>query len=62
MYSNRLLVQFELARAYQAADQIGRAVELLEHVVAVEGESCSEDNADRLASIHELAPAYEMDG
>ncbi|KAJ6113349.1 hypothetical protein N7523_006666 [Penicillium sp. IBT 18751x] len=54
--------QHELARAHLFNGQIKQAVELLEHVVAVEGETLGEDDPSRLASQHELAEAYKSNG
>ena len=39
-----------------------KAVELLEHVVAIEKEVLAEDHPSRLASQHALAGAYEANG
>jgi tetratricopeptide (TPR) repeat protein len=60
--SNRLLSQHELAGAYRADGQVKKAVELLEHVVAVREKVLAEEHPDRLASQHALAGAYEADG
>jgi hypothetical protein len=51
-----------LAVAYEADGQVGKAVELLKHVVAVREKVLVEKHSDRLASQHELARAYEADG
>lgn len=37
-------------------------MELLEHVLAVGGQTLCEEHPDRLASEHELARAYQTDG
>lgn len=42
--------------------QVGKAVELLEHVATVQEKVLAEGHPDRLASQHELALAYEADG
>jgi tetratricopeptide (TPR) repeat protein len=60
--SDLLLSQHELAGAYRADGQVQKAVELLEHVVAVREKTQAEEHPDRLASQHELAGAYEADG
>lgn len=57
-HPDRLASQHALALAYQANGQAKEAVELLEHVVAVEKEML----ADRLASQHALALAYRANG
>ena len=60
--SGRLLSQHVLAMAYEADGQVKKAMELLEHVVAVKEEALAEEHPDRLASQHELAGAYQADG
>jgi tetratricopeptide (TPR) repeat protein len=60
--SRRLVSQHELARAYKADGQVQKAVELLEHVVAVKEKVLAEEYPSRLASQHELARAYKADG
>jgi tetratricopeptide (TPR) repeat protein len=60
--SDRLLSQHVLAMAYRADGQVKKAVELLEHVVAVRKKVQAEEHLDRLASQHMLAGAYEADG
>jgi tetratricopeptide (TPR) repeat protein len=57
-----LTLQHELAGVFQADGQVNRAVELLEHIVNVEGALLDAENPDRLASMHELARAYQADG
>jgi hypothetical protein len=57
-----LLTLHELAGAHQSDGQVNRTVELLEHIVNVEGALLDTDNPDRLASVHELARAYQADG
>ena len=59
---NRLASQHALARAYEAVGQVKKAVELLEHVVAMRKKLLAEKHPDRLASKHELARAYRSDG
>jgi tetratricopeptide (TPR) repeat protein len=59
---DRLYSQHELARAYVIDGQDKKAVELLEHVVAVQEKVLAEDHPNQLASQHELARAYEADG
>ncbi|CAI7601639.1 unnamed protein product [Penicillium glandicola] len=58
---SQLESQHELAIAYYANDQVGKAIELFEHVVAVRG-SLDEDHPNLLASQYELAMAYQYDG
>ena len=53
--------QHALAIAYQANGQIGKAIELLEHVVKVK-EKLAADHPSRLASQHVLAMAYQANG
>ena len=57
-----LLSQHVLAMAYEADGQVQKAVELLEHVVAVKEKVLAEDHPNRLASQHVLAGAYQADG
>jgi tetratricopeptide (TPR) repeat protein len=59
---NRLSTQHALATAYEANGQVKDAIQLLEHVVAIEGRVLAEDHPDRLASQHELARAYSSNG
>jgi tetratricopeptide (TPR) repeat protein len=61
-HPDRLASQHELAIAYRANGQVGKAVGLLEHVVKVKQSSLVEDHPDRLASQHELAIVYRADG
>ena len=58
-HPDRLASQYALAIAYEANGQIGKAVELLEHVVKVE-ENLATDHPSRLASQHALAEAYRV--
>jgi hypothetical protein len=50
----QLLPQHVLAGAYQADGQVWKAVELLEHVVTVEGGFLRNDHFSRLASLTAL--------
>jgi tetratricopeptide (TPR) repeat protein len=59
---DRLSSQHSLALAYTENGQTEEAVELLEHVVEVEGKLLAEKHPGRLASQHELAGAYLKDG
>lgn len=49
-----------LARVCQAGGQTDRALELLEHIVALRERTLSEEHPDRLASQHEYTIAYRM--
>jgi tetratricopeptide (TPR) repeat protein len=60
--SDRLLSQHVLAMAYEADGQVQKAVQLLEHVVAVKEKVLAEEHPSRLASQHALAGAYQADG
>ncbi|KAI5456159.1 hypothetical protein BGZ63DRAFT_96455 [Mariannaea sp. PMI_226] len=53
---------FWVGRCLYADGRMQEAVELLEHVVAIEEEALAEDHPDRLASQHELARAYQANG
>ncbi|KAJ4406473.1 hypothetical protein N0V82_010123 [Gnomoniopsis sp. IMI 355080] len=53
--------QHALAQAYKNNGEVGKALQLLEHVVAVR-ETLAEDDPNRLASQHELAVVYLADG
>jgi tetratricopeptide (TPR) repeat protein len=57
-----LVSQHMLARAYIANGRIKEAIELLEHVVAVEAVVLPESHPNRLASQRELARAYAANG
>jgi tetratricopeptide (TPR) repeat protein len=61
-HSDRLISQHELAMAYLANGQVPEAVQLLEHVVAIEARMLARDDPNRLASQHELARAYQANG
>jgi tetratricopeptide (TPR) repeat protein len=61
-HPSRLASQHKLAGAYRADGQVEKAVELLEHVVAVREKMLTEEHPQRLASQHELARAYQADG
>ena len=54
-----LTSQHALAGAYKSDGQIGKAVKLLEHVVAIREHSLAEDHPSRLVSQHALAGAYK---
>lgn len=60
-HPSRLKSEHALAAAYRADGQIGKAIELLEYLVTVQGRTVAE-HPDRLASQHELARAYKADG
>jgi tetratricopeptide (TPR) repeat protein len=60
--SDLLLSQHVLAGAYRVDGQVQKAVQLLEHVVAVREKTLAEEHPSRLASQHALAMAYEADG
>jgi hypothetical protein len=49
-HPDRLASQHRLAVVYLADGQVGKAVELLEHVVAVEAKVLREDHPSRLVS------------
>ncbi|KAJ0350154.1 hypothetical protein COL154_013376, partial [Colletotrichum chrysophilum] len=49
-------------RAYEADERVKEALDLLEHVVAIQEKTLDEGHPDRLASQHELARAYQADG
>ncbi|KAF2628862.1 hypothetical protein BU25DRAFT_409876 [Macroventuria anomochaeta] len=59
---DRLSSEHNLAGAYEADGQVKKAVDLLEHVVAVREKVLAEDHPSRLHSQHELARAYQADG
>jgi tetratricopeptide (TPR) repeat protein len=59
---DRLNAQHVLARAYQEDGHMQEAVELLEHIVGVDGKLLDGNDSDRLASQHALAVAYYADG
>jgi hypothetical protein len=61
-HPSRLHSQHELASAYQANGQVKDAVQLLEHVVAIEKRVLAEEHPSRLASQHNLASAYQANG
>ena len=61
-HPHRLASQHNLAKAYQADGQVKKAVELLEHVVAVYTRVLAEEHPNRLRSEHDLAMAYLADG
>jgi hypothetical protein len=50
-HPSRLASQHALAMAYRADGPVKKAVELLEHVVTVEGGFLRDDHPDRLASL-----------
>ncbi|RYP36178.1 hypothetical protein DL767_003510 [Monosporascus sp. MG133] len=58
----RIKEAHELAIAYRANGQVKEAIELLEHIVAIEKIKLAENHPDRLASQHELATAYKVNG
>ena len=57
-HPDRLASQHALAMAYEADGQAKNAVELLEHVVAVEADSLRDDHPSRLVSVEALADMY----
>jgi len=54
--------EYQLGRAYQVDGQVKRAVELLEHVVAVDAKIYIEEHPNRLTAQHELTSVYQADG
>nr|POF14119.1 nephrocystin-3 [Quercus suber] len=61
-HPSRLASQRALAGAYEVNGQVKEAVQLLEHVVAIEARVLAEDHPDRLASQNALARAYLANG
>jgi tetratricopeptide (TPR) repeat protein len=59
---DRLMCQHKLARAYLGNGQIKKAVELLEHVVAVQEKTLDADHSRHLTCQHTLAKAYQQNG
>jgi tetratricopeptide (TPR) repeat protein len=57
-HPSRLASQHELARTYLANGQTKDAIQLLEHVVAIQETSLAKTHPSRLASQRELARAY----
>jgi hypothetical protein len=53
-----LLSQHTLAIAYEAGGQVQKAVELLEHVIAVQARSLRDDHPSRLVSLGALAALH----
>jgi tetratricopeptide (TPR) repeat protein len=53
-----LLSQHTLAIAYEAGGQVQKAVELLEHVIAVQARSFRDDHPSRLVSLGALAALH----
>jgi tetratricopeptide (TPR) repeat protein len=60
--SDLLLSQHVLAGAYRVDGQVQKAVQLLEHVVAVQEKVLAEEHPSQLVSQHALAQAYQADG
>jgi hypothetical protein len=58
-YPSRLVSQHPLAMAYEADGQVGKAVELLEHVVAVEAKILRDGHPSSLVSQETLADLYD---
>lgn len=58
---NRLASKYSLGVVYQDNGQTKEAIELLEHVVAIEAD-LAENNPSRLASEHSLGVAYLENG
>lgn len=54
-HPDRLASQHALALAYQADGQVGKAVKLLEHVVAVKAKVLRDDHPSRIISQQALA-------
>lgn len=61
-HPSRLRTQHELARAYQANGQFKRAMDMLEHVVAVRQKILADEHPSQLNSQHELGRVYQSDG
>ncbi|GAP82647.2 putative kinesin light chain 1 [Rosellinia necatrix] len=59
---NRLECQHALACAYMEDGQVPRAIEILEHAVAIGKQTPREQDYSLLASLHALACAYMGDG
>ncbi|KAI0102805.1 TPR-like protein [Nemania sp. FL0031] len=56
--NSQLVFQHDLACAYLNNRQVGKAIAILERIVAIEQRTMAEEDHDRLASEHELARAY----
>lgn len=58
-HPDRLASQHELAIAYRADGQVGKAVKLLEHVVAVKARVLRDGHPSRLVSQNPLTAIYK---